>query len=93
MQRGYIYVRCHESYEKYNVCKLGNTMNIPDRDSQYATAECFREEFKLIYEVDRVDIVEIMLFDEFNYKCNGEIEFYNINHLLTAKKLKLKTIE
>ena len=33
---GYIYVRRHESYDKYNAIKLGKTINIPDRDYESA---------------------------------------------------------
>ena len=48
---GYIYVRFHESYEKYNACKLGKTQNIPDRDTQYATGEIKRGYFEAVFEV------------------------------------------
>ena len=37
-----IYIRLHESYEKYNACKVGKTLNIPERDSLYTTGEIKR---------------------------------------------------
>lgn len=39
MTFGYIYIRNHESYYKYNAFKIGKTNNIPERDSVYATSE------------------------------------------------------
>lgn len=38
-QFGYIYLRSHESYDKYNAYKLGKATNMIERDSVYATGE------------------------------------------------------
>jgi len=56
---GYIYIRCHVSYE--NACKMGKTFNIPERDNQYATSEIKRGYFELVLEVsaDQVGLIEI----------------------------------
>ena len=51
MEIGYIYIREHESYEKYNACKVGKTLNIPERDSLYITGEIKRGIFTLVLEV------------------------------------------
>jgi hypothetical protein len=51
-EKGYIYVRLHSAYEIYNACKLGKTINIPDRDTQYATGEIKRGKFELVFEVN-----------------------------------------
>jgi len=82
---GYIYIRYHESYDIYNVCKLGITTNIPDRDSTYATGEVRRGVFEIVFEVEvpcekiLEDIEESIQekFHEFNYKINGGKEFFN----------------
>jgi hypothetical protein len=48
---GYIYVRNHPSYDIYDACKMGKTINIPERDTQYATGEIKRGYFETIFEV------------------------------------------
>jgi superfamily II DNA or RNA helicase len=78
----YIYVRTHLSYDYYNLCKLGKTNNIPERDSQYATGEIKRGCFEIVYEVDIkiVSIIERLLQNEFcelNVKYDAGTEFYD----------------
>ena len=78
---GYIYVRQHESYDKYDSYKLGKTQNIPDRDNVYVTGEIVRGHFEEVFEVPikKMAIVERLLQDElreFNVKINGGTEFY-----------------
>ncbi len=81
-QIGYHYVRMHESYEKYNVCKVGITANIPDRDSTYVTNEVIGGNFILVFEVPlkKMRGVEILLHNNFcklrEYKGGGT-EFYD----------------
>ena len=60
MNSGYIYIREHESYEKYNACKVGKTLNIPERDSLYTTGEIKRGVFTIVLEVkkEELDIIE-----------------------------------
>lgn len=75
---GYIYVRCHPSYE--TSCKIGKTDNIPDRDSQYATGEIKRGYFEEVFEVTNMGIVERLLqieFKKFNVKYDAGTEFYD----------------
>ena len=42
---GYIYVRIHEAYDLYGVCKLGKTQNITNRESGYITGEFVKGDF------------------------------------------------
>ena len=77
---GYIYIRCHVSYE--NACKMGKTFNIPERDNQYATSEIKRGYFELVLEVsaEQVGLIEKLLqnqFRDYNIKYDAGIEFYN----------------
>ena len=51
VDKGYIYIRRHESYDIYKVCKLGKANNILDRDSQYTTWEVKRGYFAYVYEL------------------------------------------
>ena len=79
---GYIYVRNHSSYEIMNICKLGKTHNIPERDSQYATGELKRGNFIIVFEVPikKMGIIERLLqyeFCKYNVKYDAGTEFYN----------------
>jgi hypothetical protein len=80
--KGYIYIRNHSSYDFENVCKLGKTNNIPERDSVYVTNELKRGSFDHVYEIQfkLMDIVEKLLqyeFKNFNVKYNGGTEFFH----------------
>ena len=59
MNSGYIYIRVHDSYEKYNVCKLGKTLNLMERNSTYKTSEVECGFFELVVEVQKqkLDII------------------------------------
>ena len=77
---GYIYIRYHPSYE--DACKLGKTVNIPDRDSQYATGEIKRGWFEDVFEIPltKMSLIERLLqyeFREYNVKYDAGTEFYN----------------
>jgi superfamily II DNA or RNA helicase len=79
---GYIYVRFHESYDKYNACKLGKTLNIPDRENGYIPGEILRGHFEIAFEVsyENYSKIEIELqkkFKDYNIKINAGTEFYN----------------
>jgi superfamily II DNA or RNA helicase len=79
---GYIYIRYHESYDKYDACKLGKTQNIPDRDNTYVTGEILRGHFEAVFEVpiENMGNIEHLLQNEFrelNIKIDGATEFYN----------------
>jgi superfamily II DNA or RNA helicase len=78
----YIYTRQHESYDKYDACKLGKANNIPERDSQYATGEMVRGHFESVYEVPvkTARSIEKLLQYEFrhlNIKHDAGVEFYS----------------
>ena len=79
---GYIYVRNHPSYDDDDACKMGKAINIPERDTQYATGEIKRGYFELVFEVpiEKMGIVERLLQNEFrelNIKYDAGTEFYN----------------
>jgi len=79
--KGYIYVRRHECWDIDDVCKLGKSANLPDRDSTYITGEFKRGYFVLVFEVSReeVDDIEIKLQNHFiklHVKNNGGNEFF-----------------
>jgi hypothetical protein len=79
---GYIYVRNHPSYDVDDACKMGKTINIIERDTQYATGEIKRGYFEAVFEVPikKMGIVERLLqieFRELNIKYDAGTEFYN----------------
>ena len=81
---GYIYIRNHPSYDLYDVCKMGKTKNIPERDSTYLTGEIKRGYFDPVFEIPikKMEIVERLLqneFKELNVKYDAGIEFFNKN--------------
>lgn len=81
-QYGYIYVRYHESYEKYNACKLGKAINIIERDSVYTTGEIKRGFFPFVIRVNKnsEDTIERLLQNEFityHIYVDGGVEFYD----------------
>jgi superfamily II DNA or RNA helicase len=87
LNNGYIYIRKHENYDNYNICKLGRTKNIPNRDNTYATSEYKRGYFDLVIEISNnqsfddtfVEKILQRYFKHYNSKKDGGIEFYNIN--------------
>ena len=81
MNNGYIYIRIHSSYDKYNVCKLGKTINLINRNSTYKTGEVDCGIFELVIQVSEIklDIIERLLqnnFKSYHYYINGGTEFY-----------------
>jgi predicted helicase len=83
MNNGYIYVRIHTSYDKYNVCKLGKTINLIERNSTYKTGEVESGyfEFAIELEIKKLDIIEKLLQNHFkllgyHYYLDGGIEFF-----------------
>ena len=79
---GYIYVRNHPSYDVDDACKMGKAINIPERDTQYATGEIKRGYFEEVFEVpiEKMGIVERLLqnkFRELNVKYDAGTEFYD----------------
>jgi hypothetical protein len=82
MNKGYIYIRNHISYDVFNACKLGKTLNLGKRDSQYSTSEIKRGHFYPVIEIDNtlLNKVEFDLQDYFydrNIRFDGGIEFYD----------------
>ena len=82
MTIGYLYVRQHASYE--DACKLGITINIANRESNYTTGELKRGIFTCVIEIpkDKMNILEKMLqkyFTSLGYyiKYDGGTEFFN----------------
>jgi superfamily II DNA or RNA helicase len=80
---GYLYIRSHASYDQYDACKLGITMNIPERDSVYSTGEIKRGFFAHVVEIpfEQMKQIEGMLKKYFtslgfNVKYDGGTEFF-----------------
>lgn len=81
---GFIYIRNHIYYINDNICKLGKTKNIPERDNNYATSEYRRGKFELVIEILNNQIyddtyIEKLLqkyFKKYHSKINGGTEFY-----------------
>ena len=87
MNDGYIYIRDHESYNKYNAYKLGKSYNMFDRESTYITGEIRKSIFLEIYKVKDPDNVERILKNEFNdikVYVDGGTEFFktDIIHMI-----------
>lgn len=80
----YIYIRRNTFYyDQFNICKLGRTTNIPERDNNYATGELKRGYFELVIELYKIksSVIENILKNEFkklNVVYNGGLEFFNI---------------
>ena len=80
---GYIYIRSDTSNHLDNVCKLGQTSNIPDRDFQYATGEYIRSSFIKVIEIldekyNHIYVEKLLqrYFKIYHMKKNGGNEFY-----------------
>ena len=81
---GYIYVRTHEAYDKHDVCKLGKTQNITNRETTYITSEFVKGDFSYVFEVmlAKMSYAEKKLGEDFkslgfHYQRCGGREFYN----------------
>ena len=79
----YIYIRRHENYDKYNVCKLGQTTNIPNRNSHYNTSEYIPGKFIAVYRIttntsSKIETLLQRRFEEFHRLGGGGIEYYDI---------------
>jgi len=100
-KQGYIYIRNHWSYINYR--KVGETCNIPDRDSCYITGEHKRGYFEVVYEVpyyQRKTIERLLQieFKDLNDKYDGGTEFfkqdilYLIEPFFEEKRIKYKKL-
>jgi len=65
---GYIYVRTHEAYDLYGICKLGKTQNITNREPNYITGEFVKGDFSYVFEVPlaKMSFAEKKLGEDFN---------------------------
>ena len=85
MNNGYIYIRRHKYYENDNICKLGKTKNIPERDTIYTTREYIRGYFGLVIEISNnqttddtyVEKILQKYFKNYHSKKNGGSDFYD----------------
>lgn len=81
----YIYIRDHSSYIEYNVCKLGRTKNLLNRDHTYRTGEYKRGHYIFVAEItensnDFINKLELQLMKDFkNYYRydNSGTEFFD----------------
>jgi superfamily II DNA or RNA helicase len=81
MSKGYIYVRRHDDFDQYNVCKVGQSSNIISRDSAYATNEFKRGKFVKILEMDNYEQMEKNIhrkFKHYHRKIDGGDEFFDL---------------
>ena len=83
MNIGYIYIRIHKFYDKYNVCKLGKTLNLIERNATYITneIECGFFELAIGVPIQKLDIIERLLQNhfksfEYHYDLDSGTEFY-----------------
>ncbi len=85
----YIYLRSHSSYVEYDVYKLGKTINLSNRDSQYATGEIKRGKFIFVLQTIIENDVEKLLqqnFQHLNIYHDGGVEFYKTDILFMIEK-------
>lgn len=80
---GYIYLRTHEAYDKYNAYKLGKSQDCISRESGYISGEIKRGEYILVLQVlsHDLDRIEIKLQKYFKRKglyvyLDGGTEFF-----------------
>jgi superfamily II DNA or RNA helicase len=81
---GHIYLRSHESYDKYNAYKLGKSESCLDRESSYISGEIIRGNYILVLKVLKKDLdkIEKELQEHFKKKeyhiyHGGGTEFFN----------------
>jgi len=79
---GYIYIRNHWSYDRDNLCKLGRTKDIIERDNVYATGENERGKYINVFRVlyGKEIYIENLLkhhFTQYHNKNSGGNELYN----------------
>jgi len=96
MNKGYIYIRNNESYNKYNICKLDITTNLYNRHSTYKTNEIICGNFILIIQIDKskLNILDKLLkyhFRDYHYYINGGTDFYKTDIILLIEPY-LKTL-
>jgi hypothetical protein len=79
-----IYIRYHESYEKYNTVKLGCTNNIINRETIYKTGEYMRGKYLKVFKILNNKYTEKDIenklqysFKDYHKQGTGGIEFYD----------------
>ncbi len=78
---GFIYIRSHESYDKYDAYKLGKAQNCLDRESIYITSEIKKGNYELVLEVNDNSKIEKKLQKHFiklglHVYIDGGTEFF-----------------
>ena len=102
--KAYIYMRTHESYDKYDAYKLGRTQNVPERDDTYSTSEIKRGQMISVFEVSlcQVNNIERKLQEDFcnmNVRVDAGKEFYKkeiierIEPYFQKNGIKYRTLE
>jgi CRISPR/Cas system-associated endonuclease/helicase Cas3 len=85
MDRGYIYLRNHNSYKEYNCIKLGSTNNLINRAETYKTGEVilgkYIKVFQILNNYSCSEIEEILQDKFMNYhiQYTGGTEFYDVS--------------
>lgn len=97
--KGYLYLRKHESYDKYSVYKMGISKKIIKRGFTYTTGEVKRGEFCFVVKIYDIELLKIErllqnYFLHLNFKIDGGTEFYKYEIIeqiiLYLEKLKIK---
>jgi superfamily II DNA or RNA helicase len=63
----YIYVRTNEWWDMYDICKIGKSINIPNRENGYVPGEPIRGKFIHVFKVHQMDVIETLLKEEFHH--------------------------
>jgi hypothetical protein len=93
---GYIYFRSHQSFDEFDVYKIGNTNDIHKRDTQYVRDELVRGNFVTVFEVPikKMKIIDRLIkneFSELHLIFDGGTEFYK-KKIITSIEPYLSTL-
>lgn len=83
-QKGYIYIRHNEWFKTMNLCKVGITSDITNRDGTYNTGEPKKGIFECVISVplELLHVIDDIIKDHllnYNIYYDGGTEFYNIH--------------
>ncbi len=84
-KRGYIYIRENPGLENKTICKLGQTMNVPERESTYITSEPDGGYFTHVFEIVNCNIKNM---DQYIRNIEQELqkEFHKYHYKSKNKK-------
>lgn len=99
----YIYIRERDEWNTNNICKLGVTQNIPDRENGYIPGEFERGKFTFVIEIFNYNLKALdeglkYIFHKYNRYKGGGKEFFDkciiplIEPYLQKKNIKYKIL-